>query len=148
MEDHNSYKVNKNINFEPRIGLNWSVYANLFLLFWYVSFVSVKFLIYNFNNCASSDYLNFRGTIDTVVCDWNVMLVYKYYINRVSLSQDHIPSKCFYAVFQWSTKRYDIGLSNEPLFIVIGQVAAKLWHVKVGSPKNIRLRTTSNSILL
>ena len=33
------------------------------------------------------------------------MLVHKYYINRVSLSQDYIPSKCFYAIFQCSAKQ-------------------------------------------
>ena len=42
-----------------------------------------------------------RGKTYTMVCDWNVTLVvYKYYTNRVSLSQDYTPSKCFYANFQ------------------------------------------------
>ena len=36
----------------------------------------------------------------TVVWDWNVTLLHKYYINRVSSSQDYIPLKCFYAAFQ------------------------------------------------
>ena len=49
-----------------------------------------------------------------------------YFINRVSLNEYYIPSKCFYAVFQQSANRYDLGLSNEPLFTVIGQGAAKL----------------------
>ena len=53
-------------------------------------------------------------------------LVYKYYINRVSLSQGYIPSKFFYVVLQSSGNRYDLGLSNEPLSIIIGQGAAKL----------------------
>ena len=53
-------------------------------------------------------------------------VVHKYYINRVSLSQDYISSKCFYAVFKLSANRYDLGLTNEPLLIIIGQGAAKL----------------------
>ena len=53
-------------------------------------------------------------------------LVHKYFINRVSLTQDHIPSKCFDAVFKYSANRYDLGLSNEPIFIIIDQGVAKL----------------------
>ena len=44
-----------------------------------------------------------------------------YYINRVTLSKDY-----YYAVFKISVNRYGIGLSNELLFIIIAQVAAKL----------------------
>ena len=36
-----------------------------------------------------------------------------------------------------STNRYVLGLSNEILFIIIAQGAAKLWRVKVGGPKKI-----------
>ena len=71
-----------------------------------------------------------------------------YYINRVSSSQDFIPLKCFYAVFQQIANRYDLGLSNEPLFIIIGQGAAKLRPFKVGSSKKIRPSTTLNPNLL
>ena len=49
-----------------------------------------------------------------------------YYINRVSLSQDFVSQKCFFAVFQLIANRYDLGLSNEPLFIIIAQGTAKL----------------------
>ena len=72
-----------------------------------------------------------------MVCDWDHMLVHKYYISRVSLSQDYIASKCFYVVVQQSANRYDLGLSNEPLFIIIGQGAAKLWPVKVGGLRKL-----------
>ena len=34
-------------------------------------------------------------------------------------------------------KQNGLGLSNEQLFIIIGQGAAKLWCVKVGGPKKI-----------
>ena len=64
------------------------------------------------------------------------MLVHMYYINRVSLSQDYT-SKCFYTVFQYRVNRYDLGLPNELLFIIIGQEAAKLLPVKVGGPIKI-----------
>ena len=37
--------------------------------------------------------------------------------------------------FKISANRYDLGLSNELLFIIIGQEAAKLRLVKVGGPK-------------
>ena len=47
------------------------------------------------------------------------MQVHMYYINRVSLSQDYITLKCSYAVFQCRANRYVLGLSNEPLFIII-----------------------------
>ena len=70
-----------------------------------------------------------------VVCNLNHTLVHKCYIHRVSLSQVYIPSKCFYAVFQYCASRHDLGLSNESLFIIIGQGAAKLWPFKVGSQK-------------
>ena len=50
----------------------------------------------------------------------------KYYINRVTLRQGYIPLKCFYVVFKEKVNRYDLGPSNEPLFIIIGQGAAKL----------------------
>ena len=49
-----------------------------------------------------------------------------YFINWVSLNKYYMPSKCFYAVFQQSAKRYDLGLSNEPLLIIIGQWTANL----------------------
>ena len=45
----------------------------------------------------------------TVVCDWDHTLAHNYYINRVSLSQDYTPSKCFYAVFQYSAIKCDLG---------------------------------------
>ena len=50
----------------------------------------------------------------------------KYYIDRVGLSQDSIRYKCNYAVFKISVSRYGIGLSNELLFLIIAQGAAKL----------------------
>ena len=37
--------------------------------------------------------------------------------------------------FKSSANRYGLGLSNELLFIIIGQGAAKLWPVKVGDLK-------------
>ena len=37
--------------------------------------------------------------------------------------------------FKYSANRYGLGLSNEPLFIIIAQGAAKLRHVKVGGPR-------------
>ena len=61
-----------------------------------------------------------------MVANSNVALVHKYYINRVSLSQDYIPSKFFYDVFKYSANRFDLGLSNEPIFIIIDQGVAKL----------------------
>ena len=54
------------------------------------------------------------------------MLVHKYYINRVSLSYDHVLKSATMLFFKISTNRYGIGLSNELLFITIGQRAAKL----------------------
>ena len=53
------------------------------------------------------------------------------------MSQNYIPSKCVYAVFQFRANRYDLGLSNEPLFSIIGQGDAKLWPVKVGGLKKL-----------
>ena len=47
----------------------------------------------------------------------------KYYINRVSLS--HVKSTTM-LFFKISVNRYGIGLSNELLFVIIGQGAAKL----------------------
>ena len=40
--------------------------------------------------------------------------------------------------FNGSANRYDLGLSNEPVFIIIGQGATKLWPFKVGSQKKIQ----------
>ena len=37
--------------------------------------------------------------------------------------------------FKYCAKRYRLALSNELLFIIIAQVAAKLWPVKVRGPK-------------
>ena len=37
--------------------------------------------------------------------------------------------------FKCCAKRYDLGLSNEPLFIITAQEATKLWPVKVRGPK-------------
>ena len=42
----------------------------------------------------------------TVACDWNQTPVHKYYINRITLSQDYIPWKCCYPVFELHPKRY------------------------------------------
>ena len=53
------------------------------------------------------------------------------------------PDRCwkwFYPVFKLGANRYGLGLSNEPLFIIIAQGVAKLWPVKVGSLKKILLR--------
>ena len=50
--------------------------------------------------------------------------------------------------FKMSADRYDLGLSNELLFIIIGQGAAKLWPFQVGSPKKIQPRNVLNPILL
>ena len=41
--------------------------------------------------------------------------------------------------FKSSVNRYGLGLSNELLFVIVTQGAAKLWPVKVGSPKRIML---------
>ena len=81
--------------------------------------------------------------LTSVKMSWNVLI---YYINRVSLSHNYILVKCYNAVFQKNVDRYDLGLSNEPLFIIIGQGAAKLWPFKFGSPKKIRPWTKSTSI--
>ena len=40
--------------------------------------------------------------------------------------------------FKLRTDRYGLGLSNEPLFIIIAQGAAKLWPIKVGDLKKIK----------
>ena len=48
----------------------------------------------------------------------------------------------------FSANRYDLGLSNEPLFIIMGQGAAKLLPFKVGGQKKIPPRHISNPILL
>ena len=37
--------------------------------------------------------------------------------------------------FKLSANRYAFGLLNEPLFIIVGQGAAKVWPVKVGGLK-------------
>ena len=35
-------------------------------------------------------------------------------------------------IFKYCAKRYGLGLSNELLFIIIAQGAAKLWPINVG----------------
>ena len=50
--------------------------------------------------------------------------------------------------FKLSANRYDLGLSNEPLFIIIAQGAAKPWPVKVGSQRQILLWAHLNPFLL
>ena len=40
-----------------------------------------------------------RRIMATVLAIVNGMLIHKYYINRVSWSQDYIPKKCCYTVF-------------------------------------------------
>ena len=42
----------------------------------------------------------------SVVLNSNYMAVSEYYINRVSLSQDFVPKKCCYSVFNLSANRY------------------------------------------
>ena len=46
-----------------------------------------------------------------------------------------------------SVNRYGIWLSNEQLFLIIAQGAAKLWHVNVGGAKKIQPWTHSNLLL-
>ena len=54
--------------------------------------------------------------------------------------QDHIYIVNWHSVamlfLELSVNRYSLGLSNELLFIIIAQGAAKLWPVKVGGQKN------------
>ena len=40
-------------------------------------------------------------------------------------------------LFKVSVNRYELGLSNELLFIIIAQEAAKLWTLKGGGPKKL-----------
>ena len=47
--------------------------------------------------------------------------------------------------FKLSANRYDLGLSNEPLFIIIAQGAAKLWPIKVGDLKKIQDSTPDHT---
>ena len=63
------------------------------------------------------------------------MAVHKYYINRICLSYDYELKSATMLLLKISVSRYGIGLSNEPLFVIIAQGAAKVWHVKVGGPK-------------
>ena len=58
------------------------------------------------------------GQYTTMMCKKYFTPLVKYYIYRVSLSQDYI-QKCYYAVFEISVNRYGIGLSNELLFVII-----------------------------
>ena len=67
------------------------------------------------------------------------MVVHKYYINRVSLSQDCMYLKSAAMLFlKLNINRYDLGLSNEILFFIMAQGAAKLSPVKVGDQEKIR----------
>ena len=50
--------------------------------------------------------------------------------------------------FKLSTYRYDLGLSNELLIIIIAQGAAKLWPVEAGGWRQILLRAHFNPFLL
>ena len=53
--------------------------------------------------------------------------VHKFFINRVCLSNDIVLLSATMLFFKLdTTNRYDIGLSNELLFVIIGQGAAKL----------------------
>ena len=45
--------------------------------------------------------------------------------------------------FKLSANRYDLGISNEPLFIIIGQGDVKLSPVKVGAPKKMIMNSGS-----
>ena len=44
---------------------------------------------------------------------------------------------CYF--FDWSANGYCLGLSNKPIFIIIAHRAAKLWPIKVGDLKKIRV---------
>ena len=48
-------------------------------------------------------------------------------------------------VFELCTNRYGLGLSNESLFIIIAQGAAKLGPVKVGDTKKIQNSTPGHT---
>ena len=43
-------------------------------------------------------------------------------------------------LFKLRSNRYDLGLSNDLLFIIIAQEGARLWPVKVGGLKKILAR--------
>ena len=72
-------------------------------------------------------------------------LWYKMKVLRMKIT--YLKSTAF-LFFKLSTYRYDLGLSNELLIIIIAQGAAKLWPVKVGGLKKIWPRTHSNPVLL
>ena len=46
--------------------------------------------------------------------------------------------------FKLSANRYALGLSKQPLFIIIAQRVAKLWPVNVGGLKRILPRSPLN----
>ena len=118
-----------------------------------VEFVDLEFVPQNYKGNLFQDFYNhifemvqLWQKLNTVVCDWDHVLVHKYYINRVSLSQNYIYSKCYYTAFHESANRYDLGLSNEPLFIIMGQGDAILWPWK--APKKISPQYISKPVLL
>ena len=73
-----------------------------------------------------------RGHSQSRLTHYYIHLVYKLYVNRVSLSKDYIPYK---SLGLWSPYRYGIDHSHEVLKIDFGQGAAKISEVKVGGKK-------------
>ena len=53
-------------------------------------------------------------------------------MNGVTLSQDYIPKKSCPSLGLLAPKRYESDLSNEVLYVLVGQRAAKILKVKVG----------------
>ena len=98
----------------------------VYLFFAFVSSSYVTMKIHMSRQSCFECVFSIKSYLCTVAIVSVLTLVHKYYINRVSLTQDYIPLKCFYDVFKYSANRFDLGLLNEPIFIIIDQGAAKL----------------------
>ena len=62
-------------------------------------------------------------------------LLHKHYVNGVTLSQDYSPQNTCQDVGLLAKNRYESDLSNEVLYILVGQETAKISEVKVGGRK-------------